>query len=62
MPSRDYYLKGRNDTTLMAYQTWIEEMMIAFGANADVARQDASDLVDFEIQLANVNTYKRKLL
>lgn len=55
MPSRDYYLKGRNDTMLMAYQTMLEEMSVAFGANPAIAKQDAEDIVDFEIELANVS-------
>ena len=55
MPSRDYYLKPRNDTMLMAYQTMLEEMIGAFGADPAVAKQDAKEIVDFEIELANVS-------
>ncbi|KAH3821495.1 hypothetical protein DPMN_123259 [Dreissena polymorpha] len=31
MPSRDYYLKERNATDLMAYQTMLEEIAVALG-------------------------------
>ena len=55
MPSRDSYLKPRNDTMLMAYRTMLEEMIGAFGADPAVAKQDAKEIVDFEIELANVS-------
>lgn len=54
MPSRDYYLKGRNDSMLLAYQKMKKDLAIAFGADPDTAEQDAKDLVDFEIELANI--------
>ncbi|XP_053379958.1 neprilysin-like [Mercenaria mercenaria] len=54
MPSRDYYLNGRNDETLMAYQTMIEESAVAFGADPITALNDAKDMVDMEIELANI--------
>ena len=56
MPSRDYYLKGRNDSMLLAYQKMKKDLAIAFGADPDMAEQDAKDLVDFEIELANVSS------
>ena len=55
MPSRDYYLKARNNSMLMAYQKSRAEIAIAFGANRSIAEQDAKDMVDFEIELANVS-------
>jgi len=64
MPSRDYYLKGRNDTTLLAYETKLREIMVALGVEEATARQDAVDIVDMEIQLANVRrsyTFKTQL-
>ena len=55
MPSRDYFLKGRNDTMLLAYQKMVQEIYVALGADQAVAEQDAKELVDFEIELANVS-------
>lgn len=55
MPSRDYYLKGRDDKTLMAYQTMLQDSAIAFGADKDTAMTDAKALVDMEIEIANVS-------
>ena len=54
MPSRDYYLKARNNSMLMAYQKSRAEIAIAFGADRNTAERDAKDMVDFEIDLANV--------
>lgn len=54
MPSRDYFLKARNDSTLLAYQKMIKDLAVAFGADPDTAEQDVKDFVDFEIELANI--------
>ena len=40
---------------LMAYQKSRAEIAIAFGADRNTAIQDAEDMVDFEIDLANVS-------
>ncbi|XP_060596084.1 neprilysin-like, partial [Ruditapes philippinarum] len=60
MPSRDYYLKGRDDKTLMAYQTMIQESAVAFGADEITAANDAKDIVDIEIELANITVPKEE--
>ena len=54
MPNRDYYLKGRDDKTLLAYETYATEMAIMFGADPSMAKTDTQAMVDFEIELANV--------
>lgn len=54
MPNREYYLKGRNDKTLLAYEQFATEMAVMFGANEATAKNDMKDMVDFEIKLANV--------
>lgn len=54
MPSRDYYLRGRNDSTLLAYQKMMTNIAIAFGADPATAETDAGELMDFEIELANI--------
>lgn len=55
MPNRDYYLKGRDDKTLLAYETYATEMAIMFGADPAVAKTDTQAMVDFEIELANIS-------
>ncbi|XP_053403714.1 membrane metallo-endopeptidase-like 1 isoform X2 [Mercenaria mercenaria] len=54
MPSREYYLKDRYDKILMAYQTLLEESYVAFGADPTTAENDAKDVVDMEIEVANI--------
>ncbi|XP_041377797.1 neprilysin-1-like [Gigantopelta aegis] len=54
MPSRDYYLKGRDDPILLAYEKYARDVAIMFGANETVAIQDTAKLLDLEIQLANI--------
>ena len=54
MPSRDYFLKGRNERQIMAYQTFAISVAEALGANPNTARDEMSEMVDFEVQIANV--------
>ncbi|XP_052286695.1 membrane metallo-endopeptidase-like 1 isoform X2 [Dreissena polymorpha] len=58
MPSRDYYLKERNSTDLMAYQTMLEEIAVALGADQRKASEAAKQVVDLEIDLANITVRK----
>lgn len=55
MPNRDYFLKGRNDKTLLAYETFATQFAVMFGANPTRAMIDMKDMVDFEIRLANIS-------
>lgn len=55
MPNRDYFLKGRNDPVLLAYEKFATDTAIKFGADPEVAKNDMRDMVDFEIKLANVS-------
>ncbi|XP_012934734.1 membrane metallo-endopeptidase-like 1 [Aplysia californica] len=55
MPGQKYYLVPRNDTMLMAYQTFIYRVAETMGfADPATAQQDVEDIVDFEVQLAQV--------
>ena len=56
MPSRDYFLKGRNERQVMAYQNFAIQVAEALGANPTTARDEMTQMVDFEIQIANVCT------
>ena len=55
MPNRDYFLKARNDTTLMAYQKFIKDIAMTFGADETTADTDTKEVVDLEIDLAKVS-------
>jgi len=54
MPSRDYFLKSRDDRALMAYESYATAVATSLGANPVTALRDMHDMVDFEILLANV--------
>ena len=57
MPSREYYLKERNDTTILAYETMLVDLALALGADKGTAQQDAKAIVDLERDLAKVKTH-----
>ena len=54
MPGRDYYLKGRNDSTLMAYQSFAADVAKMLNADPDRADREMEEMVDLEVKLANV--------
>ncbi|CAG2250687.1 MMEL1 [Mytilus edulis] len=54
MPGRKYYLKERNDTMIMAYETLGKSIAIKLGADPDVAANDMESVVDLEIDLAKI--------
>ena len=55
MPTKDYYLVPRNDTTLEAYEQHVVEIAVLLGANRQQAEIEMKNMVDFEIELAKVN-------
>ena len=55
MPTKDYYLVPRNDTTLEAYEQHVVEIAVLLGANREQAEIEMKNMVDFEIELAKVN-------
>ena len=55
MPSRDYFLKGREEKALKSYEEYVVNVAVAMGASRDRAEQEVARMVDFEILLANVS-------
>lgn len=53
LPDREYFLRGRNDRKLLAYEKYAREMAVIFGADESTASNDMKDVVDFEIEIAN---------
>ncbi|XP_048750053.2 neprilysin-1-like [Ostrea edulis] len=53
LPTKDFFLKGRDDSKLLAYEKYATEMAIIFGADSVAAAHDMKKLVDFEIDIAN---------
>ena len=58
MPSRDYYMKGYNDSDVKIYEKFAINIAMLFGANETTAQKEIKDMVDFEIRLANVRVFK----
>ncbi|XP_033763934.1 neprilysin-1-like isoform X2 [Pecten maximus] len=54
MPDRKYFLNGRDDKTLKAYERFAVELAKAFGADSTSAEQQIREMVDFEIKIANL--------
>ena len=61
MPSRDYYLKGRDEKTLVAYEKFAVDVAIMLGAEPERAAREMNEMVDFEINLANVSAMSHLL-
>ena len=55
MTHRDYYLKGRDDNLLQVYRSYAMKVVTSFGADESQAERDVEDIIDFEIDLANVS-------
>lgn len=54
MPSRDYFLTTRNEKSLQTYREFATNVAKALGAEDALATKEIKDMVDFEIQLANI--------
>ncbi|ESO88297.1 hypothetical protein LOTGIDRAFT_219386 [Lottia gigantea] len=55
LPGRDYFLHDRNDSMLKAYEEVAIKVAVLMGADPSTAESDMKDMVDFEIQLANIS-------
>ncbi|GFO26258.1 endothelin-converting enzyme 1 [Plakobranchus ocellatus] len=51
---RSYLIRLRNDSFLMAYERYLREKAIYLGAEPGVAAQDATDVLNLEIELAKI--------
>lgn len=58
MPGREYLLKGLEDKDVKAYLDYQVELATLLGADKERARKEQTDVVLFEIQLANVSYYQ----
>ncbi|BFZ23832.1 hypothetical protein BsWGS_26871 [Bradybaena similaris] len=52
--SQKTYSQPRNSTVLQAFEKYLVEFAVALDANREVAKQDARDVVDLEIELAKI--------
>ncbi|XP_022344016.2 neprilysin-like [Crassostrea virginica] len=54
MPSRDYYLRGVEDENVQIYEKFAIDVAMMFGADEAQARKDMREMVELEIELANI--------
>ena len=57
LPSRDYFLKGRQEKAFVAYEQFALNLAVSLGANRTQAAKDVADLMQFEIDLAQVSSF-----
>ena len=57
MPNRGYFLSGRDDPRLKAYETMVRKVMLEFGADPTTIDADMNDQIEFEIAIANVTIF-----
>jgi hypothetical protein len=55
MPSREYLLRGLNDSDVRAYLDYQVSLAALLGANPTAAERELTESLMFEIQLANVS-------
>lgn len=57
LPSREYYLKDSSRTDLLAYHNYMTKIATILGADPATVSDDMQEVLDFEIQLANVSLF-----
>ncbi|XP_001654841.2 neprilysin-2 [Aedes aegypti] len=56
LPTRDYFLQPSNKKYLDGYKQFMIDVIQLLGVHAEVAKVAADEMVDFEIQLANITS------
>ncbi|KAL3861161.1 hypothetical protein ACJMK2_007226, partial [Sinanodonta woodiana] len=56
MPDRDYYLKGLDDPSVKVYEKFAVSVAVMMGANETLAKAEMKEMINFEIELANITT------
>ncbi|KAK3095559.1 hypothetical protein FSP39_016105 [Pinctada imbricata] len=54
LPGRKYYLKGRKDRMVMAYEKLANSIAVGVGADPVVAKRDVQKLIDLEFEVAKI--------
>ena len=58
LPSRDYYLHAESQRDLQVYFEYMTDVAMIMGANKSEAEKQLHDVIELEIQLANVSFIK----
>lgn len=61
LPTRDYFLKGRGNPVIVAYRNFLQQSAVLFGADPNIAAEDAQHVVDMETELANVCNFQHSI-
>lgn len=56
LPTRDYFLQASNKKYLDGYKQFMVDVIVLLGVQPNVAKQAADEMIDFEIQLANITS------
>ncbi|ESO95683.1 hypothetical protein LOTGIDRAFT_188395 [Lottia gigantea] len=56
LPSKDYYLRDREDKYLSVYEQLARDLARMFGAESRQAASQTREMIDLEIKLANITT------
>ena len=60
LPSRDYYLHAESQRDLQVYFEYMTDVAMIMGANKSEAEKQLHDVIELEIQLANVSYIKQR--
>lgn len=52
--SREFLLRGINDSVVQAYYEYMVDIAVTFGADKERAKNELLDVLEFETSLANV--------
>lgn len=58
MPSREYYIKSKDDDYKQAYLKYMVNIAVLLGANHSFAVSEMTDVLEFEMKLANVGVVR----
>ncbi|XP_058986488.1 neprilysin-2 isoform X2 [Musca domestica] len=58
--SREYLIKGFNETLVKAYYEYMVDMAVLFGADKDKATKELAESLQFEMDLANISWSNEK--
>uniref|UniRef100_A0A1A9X1W5 Neprilysin, neutral endopeptidase 2 n=1 Tax=Glossina brevipalpis TaxID=37001 RepID=A0A1A9X1W5_9MUSC len=58
--SREFLVKGLNETLVKAYYDYMVDMAVLFGADKDDAMSEMKEALEFEIKLANISLPNEK--
>lgn len=53
--SREFLLRGSDDSVVQAYYDYMVDMAVIFGADKERAKQEFREVIEFETSLANVS-------